>query len=114
MLPVPHQACTLATGALRSSWTSKVNPFGKTNFFDEFGGNVITSDFSPFLFGAAGVGFEPTAFKFTMLHAIAQTSATRGALPIIQFWAPANFLELGPFSPEQTASRTLPENRRRI
>src|SRR5205807_2329071 len=32
MLPVLHQACTLATGALRSSWTMRVKPSGRTHF----------------------------------------------------------------------------------
>src|SRR6266571_5733962 len=63
MLPVPHQACTLATGALRSSWTISVKPSGKTHFCAELGGKVMTADSST---GAA--------FKFAMLNTIAESS----------------------------------------
>ncbi len=41
MLPVPHQACTLATGALRSVCTMIVRPLGKVHFCAVTGGNVI-------------------------------------------------------------------------
>src|SRR5947209_3821592 len=57
MLPVPHQACTLATGALRSSFTIRVKPSGKTHFLAVFGGNVMTAD------GSAGAAFRLTMAK---------------------------------------------------
>src|SRR5215813_4671826 len=44
MLPVAHHACTLATGALRSSWTMIVSPFGRTHFRAELGGKAITGE----------------------------------------------------------------------
>src|SRR5207244_2308015 len=103
MLPVLHQACTLATGALRSSWTISVRPSGKTHFCAVLGGNVITDDSS-----------TEAAFKLTMLKTTSESSATRGAAPIIQFWAPVNFLELLFSFQARTASRTLPENRKLI
>src|SRR6266513_1162216 len=59
MLPVAHHACTLATGALRSSCTIKVRPSGRTHFFAVFGGNAITADSS-----------AAPAFRFTMLRTI--------------------------------------------
>jgi len=40
MLPVPHHACTLATGALRSACTITVSPLGKIHFCAVMGGNV--------------------------------------------------------------------------
>src|SRR5258708_5865983 len=104
MLPVLHQACTLATGALRSSWTINVRPSGKTHFCAELGGKVITADSST----------GEQLCKFTMLDTITETSANRGAAPIIQFWALVNFLGLRFFSRAQTVSQTLPENRRQI
>src|SRR5205085_5009991 len=99
MLPVPHQACTLATGALRSSWTISVKPSGKTHFCAELGGKVITLDSS-----------TDAAFKFTMLNTIAEISATRGAAPIIQFWAQVNFSELRFSFPVRTVSRRRRQN----
>src|SRR5947208_938580 len=44
MLPVEHHACTLATGALRSSWTIIVSPLGKIHLCAEVGGNVMTAE----------------------------------------------------------------------
>src|SRR5436309_141045 len=44
MLPVAHHACTLATGALRSSWTIIVSPLGKIHLCAEVGGNVMTGE----------------------------------------------------------------------
>ncbi len=44
MLPVPHQACTLATGALRSICTMIVRPLGKVHFCAVTGGNVIGAE----------------------------------------------------------------------
>src|SRR6516162_258078 len=44
MLPVAHHACTLATGALWSSCTMMVNPFGKIHFCAVLGGNAIVDD----------------------------------------------------------------------
>ncbi len=44
MLPVPHQACTLATGALRSVCTMIVRPLGKVDLCAVTGGNVIGAD----------------------------------------------------------------------
>ena len=41
MLPVPHQACTLATGALRSVCTIIVRPSGRVHCCAVTGGNVI-------------------------------------------------------------------------
>src|SRR5215831_17519303 len=55
MLPVAHHACTLATGALRSSCTITVSPFGKIHFCAVLGGNIIRAEDS----GGA-------AFKLTM------------------------------------------------
>jgi hypothetical protein len=43
MLPVPHQACTLATGALRSISTMIVKPSGKVHFCAVTGGKVIAA-----------------------------------------------------------------------
>src|SRR5689334_23301096 len=63
MLPVPHQACTLATGALRSSLTIKVKPSGRTHFFAVLGGNVISAE-----------SFTGAAFKFSMIKTNAETS----------------------------------------
>src|SRR6267143_2705321 len=104
MLPVPHHACTLATGALQSSCTINVRPSGKTHFCAELGGKVITADSST----------GEQLCKFTMLNTIPKMSATRGAATIIQFWALVNFLGLRFFSRAQTVSRTLPENRKQI
>ena len=44
MLPVPHQACTLATGALRSVCTMIVRPLGKIHLCAVTGGNVIGAE----------------------------------------------------------------------
>src|SRR6476660_2604609 len=55
MLPVAHHACTLATGALWSSCTITVSPFGKIHFCAVFGGNEIRA-----------VGSGGAAFKLTM------------------------------------------------
>ena len=44
MLPVPHQACTLATGALRSVCTMIVRPLGKVHFCAVTGGKVIAGE----------------------------------------------------------------------
>ena len=41
MLPVPHHACTLTTGALRSSCTMTVSPLGRMRFCAVLGGKVI-------------------------------------------------------------------------
>src|SRR6266480_88726 len=41
MLPVPHQTCTLTTGALRSSCTMMVSPFGRRRFCAVLGGKVM-------------------------------------------------------------------------
>jgi hypothetical protein len=41
MLPVAHHACTLATGALWSSCTMTVSPFGKIHFCAVLGGNEM-------------------------------------------------------------------------
>ena len=57
MLPVAHHACTLATGALRSSCTMTVSPFGKIHFCAVLGGNEIMAEDS----GGA-------AFKLTMAN----------------------------------------------
>src|SRR6266436_613431 len=57
MLPVAHQACTLATGALRSSWTMIVSPFGRIHFCAVLSGKLITDE------GSVGA-----AFKLTMLN----------------------------------------------
>src|SRR6266513_3948814 len=57
MLPVAHHACTLATGALWSSCTTTVSPFGKIHFCAVLGGNEIRADDS----GGA-------AFKLTMAN----------------------------------------------
>ena len=57
MLPVAHQACTLATGALWSSCTITVSPFGKIHFCAVLGGNEIRPD------GSGGA-----AFKLTMAN----------------------------------------------
>src|SRR5438034_8953734 len=46
MLPVPHQACTLTTGALRSSCTMIVSPFGRTRFSAVLGGKVMPAPLS--------------------------------------------------------------------
>src|SRR6266542_5544041 len=64
MLPVAHHACTLATGALRSSCTMIVSPFGKIHFCAELGGNVMTGELS-----------TEAAFKLAELNMIAMTSA---------------------------------------
>src|SRR2546421_3345482 len=63
MLPVPHHAWTLATGALRSSWTISVRPSGRTHFWAELGGKAMTAESS-----------TAAAFKFTMLNTIAEIS----------------------------------------
>src|ERR1700730_7261800 len=101
MLPVAHQAWTLAPGALRSSVTISLNPSGRTHFVAVLGGNVMTSDSS-----------TEAGLQLTMVNTIAYTSAGRGAFPIIQFWSLANFSELQFFSQARTASQTLPENRK--
>ena len=44
MLPVPHHACTLATGALRSVCTMIVRPLGKIHFCAVTGGKVIAGE----------------------------------------------------------------------
>ena len=46
MLPVPHQACTLATGALRSVCTIIVRPSGSVHCCAVTGGKVIAVDLS--------------------------------------------------------------------
>src|ERR1700726_3459987 len=76
MLPVAHQACTLATGALRSSFTIKVRPSGKTHFFAVFAGKVMMSDRSPFIAGFCLEGGRSTeaAFRLTMVKTNAETS----------------------------------------
>ena len=56
MLPVAHYACTLATGALWSSWTMTVSPLVKIHFCAVLGGNEIKTEDS----GGA-------AFKLTMV-----------------------------------------------
>src|SRR5437763_7471979 len=66
MLPVPHHACTLATGALRSSFTIKVRPSGNTHFFAVFGGKVMSIE-----------SLSGAAFRFTILKTNAEmTPAT--------------------------------------
>src|SRR6266516_6667079 len=57
MLPVAHHACTLATGALRSSWTMIVSPFGRIHFCAVIGGKLITDE------GSVGA-----ALRLTMLN----------------------------------------------
>src|SRR5205814_10476273 len=52
MLPVEHHACTLATGALWSSCTMTVSPFGKIHFCAVLGGNEIRAD------DTAGAAFD--------------------------------------------------------
>src|ERR1700731_621446 len=64
MLPVAHQACTLATGALRSSFTINVRPSGRTHFLAVFAGNVMTVDSST----------REQLCKFTMVKTNAETS----------------------------------------
>ncbi len=44
MLPVPHHACTLATGALRSVCTIIVRPLGRVHFCAVTGGKVIAGE----------------------------------------------------------------------
>jgi hypothetical protein len=61
---VAHHACTLATGALRSSWTMIVSPFGKIHFCAELGGKVMTDESS-----------DAAAFKLAELSIIVSTSA---------------------------------------
>src|SRR6266516_4565137 len=79
MLPVPHHACTLATGALRSSCTISVKPSDKTHFCAELGGKVIILESACFFwdsgwdFPGRGRSTE-AAFKFTMLNRIAEIS----------------------------------------
>src|SRR6266481_4341703 len=79
MLPVLHQACTLATGALRSSCTISVKPSGKTHFCAELGGKVTILEpswffwDSPWDFPERGRSTE-AAFKFAMLNTIAESS----------------------------------------
>src|SRR4029450_8864035 len=73
MLPVAHHACTLATGALWSSCTMIVSPFGKINFCAELGGKATTDELP-----VAPGGTLP------VLNIIATTSATHGANRIIQ------------------------------
>jgi hypothetical protein len=51
---VAHHACTLATGALWSSCTMTVSPFGKIHFWAELGGNAISVD------GSGGAAFKLT------------------------------------------------------
>src|SRR5438309_6065312 len=63
MLPVLHQACTLATGALRSSCTITVKPSGRTHFCAELGGKVMTAESS-----------LAAAFKLAVLNIIATTA----------------------------------------
>src|SRR5437899_8432607 len=57
MLPVAHHACTLATGALRSSWTIIVSPLGKIHLCAEVGGNVMT-----------GEGSDVAALRLTIIN----------------------------------------------
>ena len=54
MLPVAHHACTLATGALWSSCTMTISPFGKTHFCAVLGGNEIRAE------GSGGAAFKLT------------------------------------------------------
>src|ERR1044071_4914703 len=61
MLPVAHQACTLATGALRSSCTIIVRPLGKTHLTAVVAGKVTTAESSfPAVFNFAFVIMKPT------------------------------------------------------
>src|SRR5882724_11775197 len=57
MLPVAHQACTLATGALRSSCTIIVSPFGRIHFCAVLGGKLMAEE------GSVGA-----ALRLTMLN----------------------------------------------
>src|SRR6185503_11900830 len=66
MLPVAHHACTLATGALRSSCTIIVRPFGNTHFWAVLGGKVM---------GGWSLFFGAAAFKLDVLNMIAMPSA---------------------------------------
>src|ERR1051326_4272680 len=61
MRTVPHQACTLATGALRSSFTIKVRPSGSTHFLAVFGGKVTSIE-----------SLTGAAFRLTILKTNAQ------------------------------------------
>src|SRR5712692_12126330 len=79
MLRVLHQACTLATCALRSSCTISVKQSGKTHFCAELGGKVTILEpswffwDSPWDFPERGRSTE-AAFKFAMLNTIAESS----------------------------------------
>src|SRR3954468_2290745 len=65
VLPVAHHACTLATGALRSSWTISVNPLGNVHFWAELGGKVM-----------AGWSLLDAACRFEVLNMVAMSKAT--------------------------------------
>src|SRR5437763_4296477 len=59
MLPVAHQACTLATGALRSSCTMTVRPFGRLRIRAVLAGNRIAA------FGSSGSVLRRAVFMAT-------------------------------------------------
>src|SRR2546421_8373793 len=112
MLPVAHHACTLATGALRSSCTINVSPSGRTHFLAVLGGNAITADSS-----------AASALRFTMLRRINENNAA-SLIRYTIYWrivpadgirkslAPVRVSAL-PFSfPERTVSQMLAENRK--
>src|ERR1700739_3067378 len=87
MLPVPHQACTLATGALRSSLTISVKPSGRTHFFAVFGGKVISAE-----------SFIGAAFKLTMVKKSEKPNPA--ALMGYTIYCLFNFQSAGPFDQE--------------
>src|SRR5438034_11012666 len=72
MLPVAHHAWTLATGALWSSCTMSVSPFGRTHFCAELGGKVITDE-----------SLIVAVVRLAVLNIIAGKSARRGANRLI-------------------------------
>src|ERR1700738_5392202 len=96
MLPVAHHACTLATGALRSSCTIKVSPSRRAHFFAELGGNVITDETS-----------LAATFKLAVFNMRVAQKAARHAKPIIRASAPANRAwPAAAARPARTVSRT--------
>src|SRR5436309_16122460 len=104
MLPVAHHACTLATGALRSSWTMIVSPFGSIHFCTELDGSVIADESS-----------IAAAFRLAVLNIIATKSAMLGANRIIQTLIPVIPKEASQLAllPAQTALQKPLQNHRR-